>query len=185
MRFDVQYRLSATTKRAAVLYLLIRTHFAVPYAGIYVRHVRGVRENERRQALAAARAELQRGGKLWVLTVVLGRRARTRSTAALARRSTTRRIIPSASAELGVRTRLCTSRIGTSRQWGNRPGKPTGLGVTGRQTNCRISTRPQFFSRWMTCLAALGRGVGDRRSSRPARPDPASAPASRRPGGRA
>ena len=51
------------------------------------------------------------------MVLVLGWRFRTRSTAALARLSTTRRILPSDGAELGVRRRLRSACSVTARQW--------------------------------------------------------------------
>lgn len=58
----------------------------------------------------------KRWRKLLVLALVLGLSLRARSTAALARLSTTRRIIPNTLAEFGVRTRLKSSCMVMSRQ---------------------------------------------------------------------
>ena len=63
------------------------------------------------------RAERKRFWKLAVLLLVLGLFWRARFTAALARLTITRRMVPSTRAALGVRTRLWSSRSVMSRQW--------------------------------------------------------------------
>ena len=76
-------------------------------------------ENEGRRRSQPPRAERKRLRKVFVLALVLGRRLRARFTAALARLTMRRQIMPRIRAGLGLRTRLQSSRSVMSKQHSN------------------------------------------------------------------